>query len=108
MRFTITFLESEYERMSGLLRSTPELENAAFALCKLARTSDETRLLVREIIPIPAADVLEASPIHMRIHPRAYTRAMKQADDKASSLVFIHSHPTGFPRHSDQDDKEEA
>lgn len=108
MRFTVTFLEGDYDRLSNHLTANPRVEAAAFIMCKLARTDQETRLLVREVISVDPDDIIEASSVHMRIAPRAYTRALKRADDTKCSFVFVHSHPNGLPHHSDQDDVEEG
>jgi len=107
MRYSATFLEREYEALQTHLAVSKD-EQAAFLICRTVRTETEMRLLVREFVPVTAKDIQEQSPVHMKISPRAYIRAMKRADDEKSCLIFVHSHPRGQAEHSRQDDLEEA
>jgi molybdopterin/thiamine biosynthesis adenylyltransferase len=108
MRYTMTFLEQDFEHLREVLRRQPDVENAAYLLCRLSRTDGEARLLVREVIPVLPEHRLEASSSHMKIASPSYRAAMKRADQEKSSFVFVHTHPNGYPRHSQQDDKEES
>jgi molybdopterin/thiamine biosynthesis adenylyltransferase len=67
----------------------------------------EKRLLVRKIIPVEKEDTISSSSVHMKIRSISFLRAMKEASDTKHLFVFIHSHPNGFPRHSEKDDVEE-
>lgn len=107
MRYSVTFVEQDYRRLQEILRTTPGVENGAYLICRQSLTEDENRLLVREIIPIKPEHILEASATHMKIASASYRSAMKRADQRKSSFVFVHSHPSGFTSHSPQDDKEE-
>lgn len=107
MRYSITCLENLYTSLTDHLFSDPRNERAAYLLCGLSRTDNETRLLVREVLPVVEADVLETSPFHMKIASRSFLRAMKRAHLTDASLVFVHSHPVDVPKHSTQDDYEE-
>jgi molybdopterin/thiamine biosynthesis adenylyltransferase len=108
MRYSLTFLESEFAALNDALDAVPGVENAAYLVCRISRTNEETRLLVQELIPIKAEDIVEASPAHMKIASRSFRHAMKRADQMRSGFVFVHSHPAGVPNHSSQDDLEEA
>ena len=81
MRYSATFLEREYEALQTHLAVSKD-EQAAFLICRTVRTETEMRLLVREFVPVTAKDIQEQSPVHMKISPRAYIRAM--------SLVSYH------------------
>lgn len=107
MEYTITFLQREYERLTTALFDGASTERGAYLLCRLSRTTSETRLLVREIIPVELEDVLDASADHMTVHSRSYLRPMKRADEHGEAFVFVHSHPAGYSHHSQQDDIEE-
>jgi hypothetical protein len=107
MFYSVTFLEREYDALEAHLAASKD-EQAAFLICRIAQTENETRLLVRDCVPVTGDDVIEQSPVHMKIAPRAYIRAMKRANDEKSCLLFVHSHPNGYPDHSSQDDVEEA
>ena len=106
MRYTITFLEKDYEALEAHLAASSD-EQAAFLICRISQTDSETKLLVRACIPVTDDEIIEQSPVHMKIAPLAYTRAMKRANDEKSCLIFVHSHPNGYPDHSGQDDLEE-
>jgi proteasome lid subunit RPN8/RPN11 len=107
MRYSVCFLENHYDVLERHLAASQD-EQAAFLICRIAQTDNETRLLVRACIPVTGDDIIEQSPVHMKIAPRAYIHAMKRANDEKSCLLFVHSHPNGYPDHSGQDDIEEA
>ena len=106
MRYSLTFLQEHYDVLVGALFPSPT-ERAAYLLCGLAVGSDETRLLVREVIPIPDADVTSASAAHISIPVTTYVKWLKRADETKQCLVFVHSHPEGYLKFSPQDDSEE-
>lgn len=108
MRYTITFREQEYNLLNNHLFSTRTTEQAAYALCKISQSENETRLLVRHIIPVKKEDIITASETGMEISNMSFIRAMKEADNTKHVFVFIHSHPKGFVSHSAKDDVEEA
>lgn len=107
MRHTVTFTEDDYTALEAHLASDASVEQAAFLICRPAQTDTELRLLVREILPVQGGDILEQSPVHMKIASRAFIRAMKRASDTKSCIMFVHLHPNGYPHHSSQDDIEE-
>src|SRR5580658_3701836 len=108
MRYTMTFSEADYGLLTQHLWDGSNREKAAYALCRIAESGTEIRLLVRKIIPVTAEDTLDSSEVHMKISAISFIRAMKEANESKQVFVFIHSHPRGFPRHSEQDDSEEA
>jgi molybdopterin/thiamine biosynthesis adenylyltransferase len=107
VRYSLTFREEQYAALIDHLLGDTSVERAAYLLCRVSRAASETRLIVREILPVPSEEVIEASRIHMKIPSTSFMRAMKRADLSRQSFVFVHSHPGGFETHSDQDDSEE-
>ena len=107
-RYTLTFLEDDFERLRRSLNAAPAVENAAYLTCRVSRSASEVRLLVREVIPVQPDHILEASAAHMKIASISFRSAMKQADTGKCAFVFVHTHPQGHPEHSVQDDREEA
>jgi molybdopterin/thiamine biosynthesis adenylyltransferase len=107
-RYTLTFLEADFEQLREALNSSPDVENAAYLICRISRSESEVRLLVREVIPVEREHILEASAAHMKIASISFRTAMKRADAQKCSFVFVHTHPDGQPNHSGQDDREEA
>lgn len=107
-RYSLTICASDYDRLREHLGSVPGIEQAAYLVCRVARSEPETCLLVREVIPVLADDIVEADADHMIIRSRSFTRAMKRADDQRACFVFVHSHPNGYRDHSPADDETEA
>lgn len=108
MRYSLTFLQREFDTLSTHLAANPGVERGAYLLCRPSVADYEARLIVRTVIPVDDADVIESSSHHMKIESRSFIRAMKRADLGKSSFIFAHSHPEGHPKHSGQDDNEEA
>jgi molybdopterin/thiamine biosynthesis adenylyltransferase len=107
MRYTISFQEKDYQQLVDHLFVDRNKERAAYLLCGLSRSDEETRLLVREMIPVSEEDIEESSATGMKIRSVSYARAIKRARNAAEGFIFVHSHPLGVPRHSAQDDIEE-
>jgi hypothetical protein len=108
LRYTITFRECDYQRIINHLFTGAYSERAAYALCRLSKTTNENRILVREIIPVLNEDITEASWSGMKIKNLSFLRAMKKAHQTKQSFMFIHSHPSGILKHSLKDDNEES
>jgi molybdopterin/thiamine biosynthesis adenylyltransferase len=104
MRYSITFVEDDYRSLAEHLHQPGSIEQGAYLLCSLSVTESESRLLVREVIPVRPEEIISASSSHMEIAPQSFMRAMKRADTKHLSFVFVHSHPYGPASHSPQDD----
>ena len=104
MRYSITFAEVDYRSLTDHLRQSGSTEQAAYLLCSLSVTASESRLLVREVVPVLPEETISASGRHMEIAPQSFMRAMKRADTGRLSFVFVHSHPDGPTCHSSQDD----
>src|SRR2546425_972380 len=108
MRYSITFRSDDFETLKAHLFPPSVLnERAAYLICRTSESSDETRLLVREVIAVEVNDTLESSSVHMSIKSTSFMRAMKIAQMRKSSFVFVHSHPAGLTEFSRQDDTEE-
>src|SRR5689334_14067399 len=105
MRYTLTVPEIHYAQLVGILEASKD-ERAAYLICGIAETENEARLLVREVIAVDKADILESSPVHLKIAPRSFLRAMKRANQQRAAFVFVHSHPNGLGEFSPQDDLE--
>jgi len=106
MNYSLTILEHHHASLLAHLEHREE-EQAAFLLCRTSATEREVRLLVREVIPLAEEHVLSASLEHMSISSAAYVPLLKRANDEFLAIVYVHSHPPGFPNFSKQDDGEE-
>ncbi len=109
MRYSITFRFDDFETLKAyLFPPSVSKERAAYLICRTSESSDETRLLVREVIPVEAHETFESSAAHMSIKSTSFMRVMKIAQMRKSSFVFVHSHPNGLTEFSRQDDIEES
>ena len=73
-----------------------------------SKSDIETRFLVREVILVEEQDVEESSAEHMKIKSISYVRAIKKSTRTGQGFIFVHSHSSGSPNHSIQDDIEEG
>jgi molybdopterin/thiamine biosynthesis adenylyltransferase len=107
MRYSMTFTEIDYCSLIDHIYQPTSTEQAAYLLCGLSTTPSESRLLVKQVIPVVPAEIISASDHHMEIAAQSFMRAMKWADAEHLSFVFVHSHPDGTLGHSGQDDRTE-
>lgn len=108
MRYSISFLEHQYDSLTTHLFEDVSEERAAFLLGKLVKTPSTTSIIVRRVMPVLREDIISASRLHMSIRSAACGRVMKEADATNECVVFVHSHPFGGNEFSEQDDAEEA
>jgi molybdopterin/thiamine biosynthesis adenylyltransferase len=107
MHYSITFTETDYSSLIDHIFQSGSTEQAAYLLCGLSITASESRLLVKEVIPVVPAEIISVSRRQMEIAPQSFMRAMKWANAQRLSFVFVHSHPDGTAGHSAQDDRTE-
>lgn len=107
MRYTLSIQESHYEALTAHLFPDRKFERAAYLLCSISKSDDETRLLVQEVIPVAEEHIDESSDIGMVIDQPSYLRALKKAARGHQCFVFVHSHPPNYLRHSPKDDETE-
>lgn len=103
----MTILEAEYNFLTAHLNSSKN-EEAAYLFARIVNTLNETRLLVREVIPVSPQDISFQTPLSISIQSRSCVHAVKKSKQENCALIFVHSHPTGETEFSDQDDREES
>jgi molybdopterin/thiamine biosynthesis adenylyltransferase len=107
MQYTVSFIEDDYKALTDHLFLDRAHERAAYLLCKPSISTNETRLLVREVMPVLPDEITSATERDIVIKQESYRRALKRAHLSKSCFVLVHSHPQKFPSHSPQDDVEE-
>lgn len=107
MRYTLTIMEADAERLITAVTSELEREGAAYLLCGRSTCQGETRLLVRDVIPVANNDYLVRERDRLSIASVSYAAVAKRALLRGDSILFVHSHPTGVDDFSAQDDREE-
>ena len=108
MRYSMTFTEEQFDALiAHLFTEFSTVERAAYLLCGLGQTANETRLLVRQVIPIADSVLLAQTETAFTIPSRSFLPVLKIADQQSACFVLVHSHPPEIPNHSLQDDREE-
>jgi molybdopterin/thiamine biosynthesis adenylyltransferase len=107
MRYSLTLLEDDFERLVAAVFSSPGNEGAAYLLCGRSVTSQEDRLLCREVVPVADQHYVVRAPDRLSIDSLSYAAIAKRAAALGDSIVFVHSHPDGVETFSQQDDREE-
>jgi molybdopterin/thiamine biosynthesis adenylyltransferase len=107
MDYTLTTLENYQVALEEAVFSREGLEGAAYLLCGLSITEVETRLLVREVIPVKNEHYLKRERNKLSIDSVSYSTIAKRASAIGAAVLFVHSHPAGPPTFSPQDNGEE-
>lgn len=113
MSCRVTLLDTDAERLRGLVLPSTGEEGAAYGLFRVAEHEDPwsgemvQRYLLREVVPIDTDDVLSRSADHIRTRTRSFARVLRRAADTGCVPAFIHGHPGGFDQFSVQDNADE-
>ncbi|MBR9871484.1 MAG: ThiF family adenylyltransferase [Gammaproteobacteria bacterium] len=102
--YSITFRADDFQLLQQLLFPGDGRESVAFALCSTARSADRTRLLVREVIPLPDTAYLERTGDQVAWTTRALIPLLERIEREGLSLLKCHSHPGGSASFSTPDD----
>lgn len=108
MRNTLSILEPTYREITDAVFSVAGLEGAAYLLCGVSATDDERRLLGREVVPVRDEHYLVRDADRLSIASDSYAPVAKRSRQSQEAVVFVHSHPAGYPNFSKQDDIEEG
>jgi molybdopterin/thiamine biosynthesis adenylyltransferase len=90
--WTVTATAADFNALHRHLFQGNHREHAAFALAGVAHTDVGTRLLVREVYPVPDED-FAAGDTSYQLSSRAVARAGRRAREAGLSLLWAHSHP---------------
>lgn len=107
MRYTMTFPEALFNALQRHLFHDDSVEQAAIVYCKLSRTEQETRFLVKEVQPITSGEIEEQTKLNIRVPYQVHSRAFQKAANQQYCFFWVHSHPGGFLKFSEVDDREE-
>jgi molybdopterin/thiamine biosynthesis adenylyltransferase len=92
MKGQIVFMEQDLEGVRRhLLAGTDEA--AAVLICGHSLTSSRVRLLVREIIPVPAEAIESKGGAFITLRPEWLAIPLKRAREAGLTTVLTHSHP---------------
>ena len=107
MRYTLTITHDHAESLAQTIFATPGREGAAYLLCGVSRTEEETRLLVRDVIRVCEEHYLLREVDRLSISSKSYVPVAKRSRLNGEAVLFVHSHPEGYPNFSPDDDIEE-
>jgi molybdopterin/thiamine biosynthesis adenylyltransferase/proteasome lid subunit RPN8/RPN11 len=107
VRHTLTIRETLFRQLTAAIFSEAGLEGAAYVFCGVSECDREIRLLAKEIVPLATEHYLLREPLRLSIASESYVRMAKRARDSGEAVLFVHSHPAGYPDFSKQDDREE-
>ena len=106
-KISLTLKESTYESLRKHLYPGSNLEFATIMLCHYGQGKTGFRLMVKELILIPENKCNEQTPSYLSWAFSEYMTPEKieQIDKEGLSVFTIHSHPNGYDRFSETDDK---
>jgi hypothetical protein len=90
--WTATISRTAFEEVRHHLLRGEYREHAAFLTAGIARTDRGTRLLIREVLPVPDTDFTLGEGSYL-LSSRAVARASRAAREAGLSLIWAHSHP---------------
>lgn len=92
MKTQIVFIEQDFEDVRRhLLTGTDEA--AAVLICGYALTGSRVRLLVREVVPVPAEGIESKGGAFITLRPEWLAVPLKRAREAGLTTVLAHSHP---------------
>lgn len=107
MRYTFTFTSQIFEKLMEHLFRDQSVEQAAYVLCGVSSAENETRLLAREVILVPAVELVRQEIDLLSIPSDSFMPVLRHAAETDQCFVLVHSHPNGISAFSRADDREE-
>ena len=108
MKYSISIQYDHYEALKNHLLRTDGKERMAFMICGRSLTPQEDRFLGRELVFLEDDDLIDFSATHVKWSNTHSLKVIKRAEKKNFGVVLFHSHPAGFDRFSETDDKGES
>ena len=104
---SLVLKESSYKILRKHLYPGNNLEFAAILLCHYGQGKCSFRLIVKEIITIPADKCKKQKPNYLSWAFSEYItpKKIEQIDKEGLSIITIHSHPNGYDQFSKTDDE---
>ncbi|UGA49061.1 ThiF family adenylyltransferase (plasmid) [Bradyrhizobium quebecense] len=113
--FNLVFIEQQEAELRDQLFAVKDVEGAAYVLmreCKIAgdpwERRSRTKLVVREIIPIPAEDRVSSSAQHVTWDTKGFVALLQRCQREELVVGIAHCHPRGPQDFSVQDDENES
>lgn len=92
MKTQVVFIEQDFEDVRRHLLAGAD-EAAAVLICGYSLTGSRVRLLVREVVPVPAEGIESKGGAFITIRPQWLAVPLKRAREAGLTTVLAHSHP---------------
>jgi hypothetical protein len=106
-RYRLKITDSDYDHLRYLLRVDPKIETAVFLLAGLHEEQNQTTILVRRIIEIPATEYDVRTARRIELSTRAVNGLASLCESNNLIAVLVHSH-VGASYYSPSDDEGES
>lgn len=105
--YSLSMLDCHLVTLQSAFKNQYGHERAAYLFCTRAVMPEETRFIVRSVEIVSPEHIVSSSSNHISISSHSYVPAIVKADRASESIFLVHSHPTGRPSFSEQDNLEE-
>lgn len=112
---SMTLREDHRQELGRLLATDDGSERAAYLLCGECTVARDPwdgrtrrRFLSVGVLPVPASEVVSASPVHVTWQSSFHLKALAKARADGLVAFVVHIHPGGEAEFSPQDDANEA
>ena len=93
MQSELIFPSGLFSALNNHLFGEGDLEQLAFLLAGVASGRRWLRLLVREVIPVPAEALERQTPVSLAVKPAFVQTVLQRCNTEGLSLIEAHSHP---------------
>lgn len=105
LKFALTLTNEQHNQFHSHLFPGDGSEAVAIALCGRHEGSDEHRMIVHKIHPIPYEQCSVRAPDRITWSTTRLVPLLEQASQRNLAVLKIHSHPSGFSEFSPIDDE---
>lgn len=102
---SLTLNEAQQAALMTHLFPGDGLEATAFLLCGTRTGDRRTRLVAREVFPVPYSACVLRTERRVTWQTDAILPLLERAERSGGTLVKVHSHPGGYPAFSEVDDE---
>lgn len=104
MTYDLSISDFHYNQIKAHLFPGDGKEAVAVAVCGKYQYKEKTRLLVKDIFLVPYSECPDRNAGYVKWNVQCILPLVAKAGSEALSILYIHSHPTGYSEFSDTDD----
>lgn len=108
MDVSLTFTEAQFSELEAALYPGDDLEAGAVVLCGRHYRGGRHRMIAHRVVPVPAGQYSSREKNLLTWKAGFLHPLLVEAGRKGLAILKVHSHPGGYPRFSDADDKADA